>query len=114
MISLARGHFEAMRADVGGVVVSGWILNPEVPSTAVRLLRNDAVEAEHAPEAREDVGQVFAWIPHARASGFRFTVEPRGSRDRLAVVACADGREIGRLRTTLRADLDALPTPPSA
>jgi SAM-dependent methyltransferase len=112
--SLARGHFEAMRAGAGGVMVSGWILNAEVPTTAVRLIRNDTVEAEQAPEARDDVGQVFGWIPHARVSGFHFTVEPRGSRDRLAVVAYADGREIGRLRTTLRADLDALPTPPPA
>jgi SAM-dependent methyltransferase len=109
---LSRGHFEAMHADVGGVVVSGWILNPEVPSTAVRLLRNDALEAEHAPEPRDDVGRALAWIPHARAAGFRFTIEPRGPGDRLTVVACADGREIGRLRTMLRADLDALPTPP--
>lgn len=113
MTELARGHFDQMQTEEGGVAVRGWILNPETRTATIQLLRNDVVEVEVPPHVREDVGIALAWIPHARAAGFAFTIEPRGSRDRLAIVArAADGREIGRLRTTLRADLDALPTPP--
>ena len=115
MTELARGHFDEMRRVGGGVLVRGWILNPDTATATIQLVRGGVVEAEQPPHVREDVAVALAWSPHSRSAGFRFTVRPHTSPESLAIVArAADGREIGRLRTTLCADLDTLPTPPLA
>jgi SAM-dependent methyltransferase len=116
MQPLARGHFEAMHPFEGGIVVAGWILNPDTPAEAIRVLRNGVPVAEGVPAPRDDLAAAFPHIAHARHAGFFFRIDAPapGAADRITVLARVGQTELGRLETRLCGDLDTLPTPPPA
>jgi len=116
-LELARGAFEHLTYNDGILAVGGWMLLPDKDLDGMSLYVNHEKIEEIAAIEREDIGETFSFVPHARHSGFSFTVEKspkelEGMVD-ISVVGLSNGKEIAELSTWFRTDLHScFPTPP--
>lgn len=110
--SLTRGHFDEMYADGDVLRVKGWMLNPHRQFTSVDAVLNGELVATQPPQTRDDVAKALPWIPHAAQSGFRVALAHVRSGDRLEMLGRRGQRVVARLKSAVRVDLDAVPTPP--
>ncbi len=113
---LARGYFERLEYKDGKLLLSGWMLLREKPLDSFALYINQHKVMEVKTASRPDVAQVFAWIPHARNTGFTFSVHyPHQAMNELldiCVVGTAKGKERAKMETWYRMDVySGLPTP---
>jgi SAM-dependent methyltransferase len=106
-----RGDFNRLHSSGGTLEVSGWILDPDVPTASIRISVDDAVHGEQAPGAREDVRHAFPRVAHARRSGFRFFLPRPNARRRIAVTAMDGPKELVRIRSTFAPEFEDLPVP---
>ncbi len=116
-IELARGNFDEITFIQGELLISGWLLLPDKELDSILVYWNGELVGSAEVELRQDVANVFPWIPHAQRSGFRFrspkAIAETARVGRLDLLACQDGRPIARLSTLFRPDLDeVISTPP--
>jgi SAM-dependent methyltransferase len=117
-LELARGFFERLEYRDDEFTIVGWMLLPEKHFDSVTLYIDQHKVENCATVEREDVAQAFPFIPHAKNSGFSFSLPgPVDAMDRMldiCVVGVSRGREIAKIETWYRTDLySGLPTPPT-
>lgn len=112
-IELARGYFDRIVIDHDTLLVSGWFLLPWREFTSVSVYLDEELAESALPSIREDVGQVLAWIPHARRSGFQFQLPLKDRRSgRIDVIGYCEEQPVARLSTLFRFDAASMPVPP--
>lgn len=108
---LARGPSEQIVPDRDALLVRGWLLRPDKPFTALSVWLNGKPACTPFSMTREDLGQVFPWVPHARRSGFQFVGDLQA--ERIDVIGYHGNLPLGRLTTLFRADALNVSVPPS-
>jgi SAM-dependent methyltransferase len=117
-IPLARGYFERIEYQDDTLTISGWMLLPKKNFNSFVLYINQRKVEGAAPMEREDIAKVYSFIPHAKDSGFCFSLhrDPEvleGTID-ICVVGTIQGREIAKIETRYQTDLySCLPVPPT-
>lgn len=106
-----RGDFNRLYSSEGVLEVSGWIVDPRVPTTRIRLFIDGTVSDEQAPAVREDVFRAFPWIEHGRLSAYCFRLERPKARCRIAVAAFFGERELVRIQALFAPEFEGLPVP---
>jgi SAM-dependent methyltransferase len=109
-----RGDFNRLYSSGGVLEVSGWIVDPRVPATAIRLFVDGAPASDQAPAVREDVYRAFPWIGHARDSAFCFRWECPRTRCAIAVAAFSGEHELVRIEALFAPEFEGLPVPGDA
>ncbi|MHB1047378.1 MAG: class I SAM-dependent methyltransferase [Thermoanaerobaculia bacterium] len=106
-----RGDFNRLYATATTLEVSGWILDPRREAETIRVSVNGTVVEEAPPGTREDVGAAFPWAPHARRSGFAFSLPRPAGRTPVVVEALRGRRVLVRAGTTFAPELEGTPVP---
>jgi SAM-dependent methyltransferase len=112
-VEFARGYFDRITIDEHRLAVDGWMLRPEGGFTRLTMHLDGEQVATMEPLERDDLANIYAWIPNARRAGFRFEAPWRQPPPRrLDVIGYAGNGAAGRMTTVLRAGFDAVPVPP--
>jgi SAM-dependent methyltransferase len=112
----AQGYIEALEVHDERLHVIGWMLHPDQAFDAVKVYFNGKAVLTTPLIAREDVGRVVHWVPHALHSGFYFklptTRKERKETTRIDLVGCAAERPLAHLGSLVNPAIYQLPVPP--
>ena len=117
-LEVARGYFERLECHDDKLTISGWMLLPKKDFHSFAAYINQRKVEEIAAIERKDVEKAYPFIPHAKNSGFSFSLhrhpeQMEGTID-ICVVGVSKGREIAKIETWYRTDLySCLPVPPT-
>lgn len=102
-LDLGQGHFDVIDYSDGNLLVSGWMLNPEIDFNSFAIYIDHCKYQLCTTIKREDVGKAFPDIPHANNTGFSFSLDI--SIDRMnknldiCVIGLSQDKEIAKIRT---------------
>src|SRR5690349_14540601 len=70
----ARGHFNYLEVEDGRLIISGWLLLPELALDSFKVFVDGKLAQEAYLEESDEIGEIFPFVPHARRSVFQASV----------------------------------------
>jgi hypothetical protein len=116
-VQLARGYFEFVEYIAGRLIILGWMLLPEKRFDKISIFINKKYACTNEIFQRDDVVKVFPFIPHAKYSGFSFSLqkseEEMDDLIDICLIGIANGEEVAKMETcySKKLSLDMPDTP---
>lgn len=119
-LELGRGYFENIDYFDGYLILNGWLLLPNRQFDKFLLFVNNEFVSENEIKIREDIGEAFPFIRHAKKSAFEIKVKyPTLSHNKhnvidICLVGIENGKQIAKMETIYAKEvLSDLPIPSS-